>query len=137
MASKGLGPGSLSPKLGFGMFGMWFSLLRWCFDHRKSCPKIFWLTTGSFLIAVELLCPQFFWWRPKPTFCCCFSRFGHQSKLAIPVSPYRIQNPPCPENLRKLLKNYNLAHPGPVPKITEKLLRSVIFTNKLLKNYTS
>ena len=54
-----------------------------------------------------------------------------------PVSPYRIQNPPRPENPRKLLKNYNLAHPGPVPKITEKLLRSVIFTNILRKNYTS
>ena len=48
------------------------------------------------------------------------------SGLGIPVSPYRIQNPHRPEDPRKLLKNYNLAHPGPVPKITEKLLRSVI-----------
>ena len=48
-------------------------------------------------------------------------------RIGIPVSPYRIQIPPRPENPRKLLKNYNLAHPGPVPKITEKLLRSVIF----------
>ena len=35
--------------------------------------------------------------------------------------------PPRPENPRKLLENYNLAHPGPVLKITEKLLRSVTF----------
>ena len=49
------------------------------------------------------------------------------TRLGIPVSPYRTQNPPRPENPRKLLKNYNLAHPGPVPKITEKLLRNVIF----------
>ena len=46
-----------------------------------------------------------------------------QLRLGIPVSPYRIQNPPRPENPRKLLKNYNLAHPGPVPKITEKITR--------------
>ena len=51
--------------------------------------------------------------------------------LEILVSPYRMQKPPRPENPRKLLKNHNLAHPEPVLKITEKLLRSVI------KNYTS
>ena len=34
---------------------------------------------------------------------------------------------PHPENLRKLLKNYNLAHPGAVLKITEKLLKKCNF----------
>ena len=47
-----------------------------------------------------------------------------QCSVGIPVSPYRIQNPPLPENCSK---NYNLALPRPVPKITKKLLRSVIF----------
>ena len=44
----------------------------------------------------------------------------------FPLTEYN-PPPPRPENPRKLLKNYNLAHPGPVLKITEKLLRSVIF----------
>ena len=39
--------------------------------------------------------------------------------VAIPVLPSRIQNPPRPENPGELLKNYNLAHPGPVLKTTE------------------
>ena len=52
--------------------------------------------------------------------------------VGIPASPYRIQNPPRPENPRKLLKNYNLAHPGPVLKITENLQ---FFTNKFGKKY--
>ena len=34
------------------------------------------------------------------------------------------RSPPHPENPDKLLKNYNLAHPGPVLKIAEKLLKN-------------
>ena len=36
------------------------------------------------------------------------------------------ENPPAPENPGKLLKNYNLAHPKPVLKMTEKLLKKIL-----------
>ena len=39
---------------------------------------------------------------------------------------------PHPENPEKLLKNYNLAHPRTVLKITEKLLKNYESTEKLL-----
>ena len=53
--------------------------------------------------------------------------------MRIPLSPYRIQNPLRPENYSKI----TIWHPGPVLKNTEKVLRSVIFSNLLVKNYTS
>ena len=58
-----------------------------------------------------------------------FGWHGQKSRNILPkILGYPgIQNPPRPENPRKLLENYNLAHPGPVLKITEKLLGSVIF----------
>ena len=52
-----------------------------------------------------------------------------------PSFPLEETKSPRPENPRKLLKNYNLAHPGPVLKITEKLLKNYKNTEKLLKNY--
>ena len=36
---------------------------------------------------------------------------------------------PHPENPGNLLKNYNLAHPGTIPEITEKLLKSYFLSN--------
>ena len=44
-----------------------------------------------------------------------------------PSFPSENTKSPRPENPEKLLKNYNLAHPEPVLKITEKLLKRVIF----------
>ena len=53
------------------------------------------------------------------------------AQIRDPGFPLQNTKSPRPENPRKLLKkkvkNYNLAHPGPVAKITEKLQRSVIF----------
>ena len=50
--------------------------------------------------------------------------FSLRPCLEIPVSPWRIQNPPAPENPRKLLKIYNSAHPRPVLKNAEKLVNN-------------
>ena len=49
-----------------------------------------------------------------------FPRGQQISWLETPVSLQRIQNPNTPKLLKKLLKNYNLADPEPVLKITEK-----------------
>ena len=68
-------------------------------------------------------------WNPEGHFSLAIIVFGALGSLSSdPGFPLQnTKSPPRPENPRKLLKNCNLAHPGPVPKITEKLLRSVIF----------
>ena len=53
--------------------------------------------------------------------------------LWIPSVPLENTKSPHPENPGKLLKNYKLAQPGTVLKITENLLRNYESTEKYLK----
>ena len=58
------------------------------------------------------------------------------AQIRDPSFPLENTKSPRPENPGKLLKNYNLAHPEPVLKITEKLLKRVFLCNLLPKKYT-